>query len=70
LRDSSDYYKENPSAWIFGNIMTLPQTFLTTLMNWKAVQKFKYMDKNWGQKDVTFPMIQTQIYFQIFLSRR
>lgn len=29
----------------------------TTLMNWKAGKKFQYGGQNWGQKDVTFPLI-------------
>lgn len=30
----------------------------TTLMNWKAGKPLKYDNKNWGQKDITFPLIQ------------
>jgi hypothetical protein len=32
--------------------------YFTTLMNWKAGKKFQYAGQNWGQKDVTFPLIQ------------
>lgn len=30
----------------------------STLMNWKAGKKFQYDGQDWGQKDVTFPLIQ------------
>lgn len=35
-----------------------PKLVFTTLMNWKAGKKFQYGNQSWGQKDLTFPIIQ------------
>lgn len=45
-----DYWKYEKSS--------KSKLLFTTLMNWKAGKKLQYLGQNWGQKDVTFPIIK------------
>ncbi|MEB2778195.1 hypothetical protein SYJ56_22990 [Algoriphagus sp. D3-2-R+10] len=37
--------------------LDLSKSSFTTLMNWKVGKKLKFAGQDWGQKDVTFPLI-------------